>query len=472
MTDVVQFGWSDDEDNVDSTKRQEPPSIEITFHHVPREDRVYLTDRARRIVAFLLGSTAELDDIVPLSMPPQSERHRKGRSRAPLPDAMDELSSDHVSVCVHPKFEVTTEPSVEEDYVAAKKSLLYQRDTDLALLPSNLSSKQERFRSYLQGVGICFNCGCSGHAFYDCPIEVNPEKVQKSRQARQTPSSASKGIDRSDSKRDVRYYGEGHDAEESRKAFGSPGKLSERMLEALGIKATDPPPWIFRMRRYGYPPAYLKQSAPASSSKISNPSSSTPKVGASMKNGELNADGTPKLRLNRIFNLTFMQEPEADIPTEAGESAHTGDNNNNHNSSTTNKTDEDDNNASSKTVIVVDDIEVGEPLYPYPGLNAPIPVSADSQQWVQPAHLREFQALPPPPPVASVQPQQPLPPASMHNGYPGAFALPFSPYGVPNHLMPPGPPYQLPPQGFMSPEEYNAMYHPQESPQGKRPRYR
>ena len=35
-----------------------------------------------------------------------------------------------------------------------------------------------------------------------------------------------------------------------------PGVLSGELLDALGLKSTDPPPWLHRMRQLGYPPGY------------------------------------------------------------------------------------------------------------------------------------------------------------------------------------------------------------------------
>jgi hypothetical protein len=54
-----------------------------------------------------------------------------------------------------------------------------------------------------------------------------------------------------------RYFlqsgGEGRDSEfEGLK----PGEISGELREALGLCGADPPPWLWRMRRLGYPPGY------------------------------------------------------------------------------------------------------------------------------------------------------------------------------------------------------------------------
>ena len=43
---------------------------------------------------------------------------------------------------------------------------------------------------------------------------------------------------------------------EIKTAKAKPGRLSEAMIEALGIASNAPPPWILNMQRYGPPPAY------------------------------------------------------------------------------------------------------------------------------------------------------------------------------------------------------------------------
>ena len=51
-----------------------------------------------------------------------------------------------------------------------------------------------------------------------------------------------------------RYY-EGKENDISSKNF-KPGKLSDKLREALGISELAPPPWLINMQRYGAPPSY------------------------------------------------------------------------------------------------------------------------------------------------------------------------------------------------------------------------
>ncbi len=49
----------------------------------------------------------------------------------------------------------------------------------------------------------------------------------------------------------------------------TPGKLSDELREALGCKSNQLAPFIYIMRKYGYPPAWLIEAQVDSSNKLS-----------------------------------------------------------------------------------------------------------------------------------------------------------------------------------------------------------
>jgi splicing factor 3B subunit 2 len=56
-------------------------------------------------------------------------------------------------------------------------------------------------------------------------------------------------------------YFEGREFEPDRSGFRA-GTLSPRLRTALGISATDPPPWLVNMQRFGPPPSYMHMRVP------------------------------------------------------------------------------------------------------------------------------------------------------------------------------------------------------------------
>ncbi|KAI9018602.1 hypothetical protein CLU79DRAFT_296258 [Phycomyces nitens] len=95
----------------------------------------------------------------------------------------------------------------------------------------------------------CWNCGSEYHELSKCPEQRNNEKIRKS----QTLYRETHGT-----------FGRFHMelTEYNKLSSLKPGKLSNSLQEALGIKGTsDEPQYYHKMRIYGYPPGY-KGTAP------------------------------------------------------------------------------------------------------------------------------------------------------------------------------------------------------------------
>ncbi|CAL4193532.1 unnamed protein product, partial [Meganyctiphanes norvegica] len=89
----------------------------------------------------------------------------------------------------------------------------------------------------------CFNCE-GGHNISQCKEPMNYQKINQNRK-KQRKSAASK----------IRY----HEEDENRFGQLQPGKLSEQLRHALGLRHHQLPEHIYRMRALGYPPGWIRE---------------------------------------------------------------------------------------------------------------------------------------------------------------------------------------------------------------------
>lgn len=89
----------------------------------------------------------------------------------------------------------------------------------------------------------CFNCD-GDHHLKDCPLPRNFSKISASRQTFKDVSTPGS---------DKRYH-VGMATDYGRKFV--PGKISDKLRQALGVTGEEYPPYITRMRDLGYPPGY------------------------------------------------------------------------------------------------------------------------------------------------------------------------------------------------------------------------
>ncbi|XP_067632576.1 zinc finger CCHC domain-containing protein 8 homolog [Eurosta solidaginis] len=85
----------------------------------------------------------------------------------------------------------------------------------------------------------CFNCGVGGHSLRDCPKPRNNARINRAKLAR----------------KQERY----HIDIEQRFGHFRPGVISDKLQAALGLNRGEIPFFFYRMRKLGYPPAWLEE---------------------------------------------------------------------------------------------------------------------------------------------------------------------------------------------------------------------
>lgn len=90
-------------------------------------------------------------------------------------------------------------------------------------------------------ISVCFNCSSTEHSMRDCPEEKDFERIRKARKLMMN-------------KKLTRYH------VDTNQAYANlcPGKISDELSKALGLKKKELPSFFFRMRLFGYPEGWLK----------------------------------------------------------------------------------------------------------------------------------------------------------------------------------------------------------------------
>jgi hypothetical protein len=128
----------------------------------------------------------------------------------------------------------------------------------------------------------CFNCGKEGHQSRSCPMPkaaVPLFSAPTKTGPRKAPTF--KG----------RYFDP-----EPMSGSMAPGLLSAELQDMLGMRPLDPPPYLSRMQRVGFPPAYVGKASPTSAGEgtpVGNPTPASPA-------GVTGANGEPEAASSRI----------------------------------------------------------------------------------------------------------------------------------------------------------------------------
>ena len=101
---------------------------------------------------------------------------------------------------------------------------------------------------------VCFNCGSEIHGIKDCKEKRNPAEINRRKDELNKLMGPRRGGPQ------LRLF-EASDSYGNSKKFAGlkPGVISDDLKKAMGLRQSSLPPWIYSMRRLGYPPGWLKE---------------------------------------------------------------------------------------------------------------------------------------------------------------------------------------------------------------------
>lgn len=108
----------------------------------------------------------------------------------------------------------------------------------------------------------CFNCLSTNHPVRECPVKIDEERISMHRNSFNTQSLQAHEQAQLFSNR----YTSDADSKACRGFF--PGKISDELRRALGIKPNQIPPFVYVMRLYGYPIGWFLEAKVRQTSKL------------------------------------------------------------------------------------------------------------------------------------------------------------------------------------------------------------
>lgn len=97
----------------------------------------------------------------------------------------------------------------------------------------------------------CFNCLALSHRVTDCPIKIDDERIRLHRSL--FTAQSQQALDQ------AHLFSTRYTADQDEHGNGKfkPGKISDELKSALGIRHHQLPPFVYRMREVGYPVGWL-----------------------------------------------------------------------------------------------------------------------------------------------------------------------------------------------------------------------
>lgn len=117
----------------------------------------------------------------------------------------------------------------------------YRKSFGKTVLTGDKDSVNKERNNASSSKNACFNCDKDTHSLRDCPEPRNMKKVNKARNQF--------------NRKELRY----HDDNENEYGNLVPGMISKELRAALGLSETQIPLHVYRMRLFGYPPAWIEE---------------------------------------------------------------------------------------------------------------------------------------------------------------------------------------------------------------------
>ncbi|XP_071502645.1 zinc finger CCHC domain-containing protein 8-like [Diadema antillarum] len=141
----------------------------------------------------------------------------------------------------------------------------------------------------------CFNCGNEKHSLRECPLPRDLVRISENKRLfMSTASSPAQTIS-------GRRYHADREMSEKFKQF-KPGVIGDTLREALGISAHQLPPYIYMMRRFGYPPGHLLE-AQVQQSKLKVYNIQDTDEEGELTGEDTEEDGRPRFNLKKLIDF-------------------------------------------------------------------------------------------------------------------------------------------------------------------------
>lgn len=161
-------------------------------------------------------------------------------------DILDDLSNNRIRVSEKlvkksDGFLVDNTPSLENlKSTSDDATPTYRKSFGRTVLTGEIEENRKSATSTPKNA--CFNCDKATHSLRDCPEPRNMKKVNKARNEF--------------NRKELRY----HDDNDNEYGHMIPGQISEELRAALGLTTSQIPLHVYRMRMFGYPPAWIEES--------------------------------------------------------------------------------------------------------------------------------------------------------------------------------------------------------------------
>ncbi|XP_043282025.1 zinc finger CCHC domain-containing protein 8 homolog [Venturia canescens] len=231
----------------DDKKKEEAekPMFKIVFgdESISRLYKKRVKDFFHRLVSGDIQIDESYLDKSHLVLEVRSKKTSRKRSHDHLEVNEVEKSNNHGEESFDMLFRIENRPTIQDRLDVPTYGKKF--DQIMKLTSEADKAGEEESKSACRPKMNCFNC-MGNHSIRDCPVPRNYNEIQKNRNEFTSRTVQKVG----------RYHVENDDQRHERFV---PGQISRELKRALGIGDNQLPHYIYRMRKLGYPPGWLKE---------------------------------------------------------------------------------------------------------------------------------------------------------------------------------------------------------------------
>lgn len=215
----------------------EPTSVQIIYKLLSRKSKKKLEE--------LLHQWSEWH-AQECSLSEDSDEDLESGEETYLP-ALNVTSDKSCTIFVYMDNQVNKKQRTEDAEFTKLSAPVYDRNYGLLMTNDEVANKESVLD--IMNASRCFNCDAYDHSLKECTKPLNKEVVNNARKLHQSKSNRP-----SHPRVLTRYY---QNTPGGKFDGLKPGCLDIETRKLLCLGEFDPPPWLNRMRKMGYPPGYL-----------------------------------------------------------------------------------------------------------------------------------------------------------------------------------------------------------------------